>query len=119
MKKKMILKSLKKTSANTKKKISKKNIKKASGRTSVKKPQAVSEKPAFRPKPSDVAHSPGHRKLNKMNIFSEPKGPKVHLQEAAVNNMSNSDIIRKHNSRHRRIISGAAIGKTGRIIIKE
>ena len=118
MKKKMLLKSLKKTSANTKKSFSKKNIKKVSARTSVKKNQTVLEKPALRPKPLDVAHSPGHRKL-KTDTSVEPKGPKVHLQKAAVNNMSNSDIIRKHNSRHRRIINGAAIGKTGRIIIKE
>lgn len=110
---------MKKTSAKAKKTIRKKIVKKVSARTSAKKNQMISKTPTFKPKPPDVAHSPGHRKLNKTGTSTEPKGSKVHLQEAAVNNLSNSDIIRKHNSRHRRIISGAAIGKTGRIIIKE
>ena len=43
---------------------------------------------------------------------------KIHLPVAAADKVSNSEIIRKHNSRHRRIITGAAIGKTGRIVIK-
>lgn len=119
MKEKKILKSLKKTSGKAKKTTRKKVRKKISTKASTKKRVTASKKPLVKPQLPDIAHSPGHRRLNKLDKFTEPKGPKVQLQEAAINNLSNSDIIKKHNSRHRRIINGAAIGKTGRIIIKE
>jgi hypothetical protein len=64
----------------------------------------------------DKAHSPGHRKLNVKDSFVENGGHvKSYQQEAAVNNMSNSNRMRRHTSAQRRVITGAAIGKTGRI----
>lgn len=111
---------LSKTKTKTKRKSLKKTNRKVTAKTATRKKIKTAVKPSFDLVSSDIAHSPGHKRMNKIDKFSIPKdGAKVLLQESAVNNLSNSDIIRKHNSRHRRIISGAAVGKTGRITIKE
>lgn len=62
----------------------------------------------------DPAHSPGHRKLKRKDQFTDSSGVKTHLQKSAIENMSNSQKIRRTNV-NRRIITGAAVGKTGRI----
>jgi len=67
---------------------------------------------------NNPAHSPGHRKLNIIDNFPEHSGAKVHIQESAVNNLANVDKMKRVNSKNRRIITGAALGKTGRIVIK-
>jgi hypothetical protein len=68
----------------------------------------------------DLAHSPGHRKINLQNEFSHKSGIKTEPQNAsAQNNMARDNRIKRTNSSHRRIITGAALGKTGRITIKE
>lgn len=59
------------------------------------------------------AHSPGHRKMGKAI------DPKILVKSPPIDEMSNADLIRKNNARHRRIITGADKGKTGRITIKE
>lgn len=107
--------SLKKVLLKSKKKARKKVAAKSNLKLQLKTKSKLKKKPPS----ADIAHRPGHRRLNKSDEFAKHNGPKVHLQESAVNALANSDIIKKHNSRHRRIISGAAIGKTGRIIIKE
>lgn len=86
-----------------------------------KKLKKIAKKTFVKPRPSkliDLAHSPGHKKINRLDSFTDPSGVKVHIQESAINNMANSDKIRRINSKHRRIITGDAIGKTGRIVIK-
>ena len=112
MKNKKVVKILKKRSPKNKptRKISAKNSKTKTDKISVKKS-------TFKPVPKDPAHSLGHKKLGKNNKISESQRHKIHLP-VATDKVSNSEIIRKHNSRHRRIITGAAIGKTGRIVIK-
>lgn len=100
----------------------KKKVKKKSARKRTVQKKLFAEMPAKKMILStDKAHSPGHRKLGDKNKkpMKENGWKKNQLQESAINTAANSDIIRKHNSRHRRIISGAAIGKTGRIVIKE
>lgn len=123
MKVKKKSKALKKSSSKTKMLAKNKGRRKISTKGSAKKSKKVLVKPIVKPaiksKTSDLAHSPGHKKLNKTDQFTDPRGQKDHLQQSAINNLSNADIIRKHNSRHRRIISGAAVGKTGRITIKD
>ncbi len=67
---------------------------------------------------SDPAHAPGHKKMNLRNQF-EKTGQKNTSQNAqALNNMSASSKIKRTSSTNRRIITGAAIGKTGQIVIK-
>lgn len=59
---------------------------------------------------SDPAHSPGHRTMDlKKNSRSEIKGPP--------NTMTKADRI-KRTATNRRVITGAALGKTGQITIK-
>lgn len=67
----------------------------------------------------DPAHRPGHRTINVEANFSGKKGAKVHLQDSAVNRMSRSDKIKRTSRTNRRIISGAAVGKTGRIVTEK
>lgn len=86
--------------------------------SSLKKNKTIPKKVVLKPEVADPAHSYGHRKLNIIENFPENSGPKVLLQESAVNTLSNSDKMRRNNSKNRRIITGATIGKTGRIIIK-
>ncbi len=64
----------------------------------------------------DPAHKPGHRKMNLKDKLEKHTGPKNQPQdESALNNMARNDIIYQTSGTNRRIISGAAIGKTGRI----
>lgn len=113
-----------KTKKKTAKKISQKSVRSTAKRTlKTKKAQPAKKlesKPKVPVKPltPDPAHSPGHKKMQKTDKFTEHSRGNVHMQEAAANTVSKSEIIRKQNSRHRRIITGAAMGKTGRIIIK-
>lgn len=71
--------------------------------------------PLFKSEIHDPAHSPAHRKLNISDNYPEHSGAKVHIQESALNNLAN---VKRSHSKNRRIITGAAVGKTGRIIIK-
>lgn len=60
---------------------------------------------------SDPAHSPGHRKMNlKENSRAEKRGPK--------NRMTRADRVQRTSATNRRIITGAALGKTGQIVFK-
>ncbi len=108
MKKKTAKKSVKSTAKTT---LKKKSVKPA-------KKLELKPKVPVKPLAPDPAHSPGHKKMQKIDKFTEHSRGNVHMQEAAANTVSKSEIIRKQNSRHRRIITGAAVGKTGRIIIK-
>lgn len=85
----------------------------ASKKTKKNSPKSIIYKPLSNP-----AQAPGHRKLNILQNFPEHNGEKVHLQESAVNAMANADTMKRKNSKNRKIITGAAVGKTGRIIIK-
>jgi hypothetical protein len=59
----------------------------------------------------DPAHSPGHRKMNlKENSQAEKRGPK--------NRMTRADRVKRTSATNRRIITGAALGKTGQIVFK-
>jgi len=60
---------------------------------------------------SDPAHSPGHRKMNlKENSLIEKKGPNT--------TMTRADKIKRTSATNRRIITGAALGKTGQVVFK-
>ena len=60
----------------------------------------------------DPAHSPGHRKLK---IKTSAKSKKTKPQnESAENNMARNNRIQQTESNQRRVITGAALGKTGR-----
>ncbi len=68
---------------------------------------------------SDPAHMPGHRKMNIKEKFETPTGSKNQAQNAsALNNMSRADRVKRTSSTNRRIITGAAVGKTGQVVIK-
>lgn len=111
---KKVVKKLKKTDSKSK---TIKGKKKSTLSALKKKKPPVSENTNV----SDVnnpSHRFGHRKLNIIENFPEHSGSKVHLQESAVNNMANSDRIKRTNSSNRKVITGATIGKTGRIIVK-
>jgi hypothetical protein len=75
----------------------------------------ASHKPNREERPGkDSAHSPGHKKLNLKEQTSENSGGKVHFQnEAALNQMSDSDRIHRNESAQRRTITGASLGKKG------
>ena len=60
-----------------------------------------------------IAHSPGHRRMNKSDEFN-PVNQRIKSAAPVAQNVLNT---KKTNER--RIITGAAVGKTGRIIIKE
>ncbi len=76
--------------------------------------------PAFNLEKKDVAHSPGHRKMNIQKEFSHKSGMKTEPQnESAMNYMARNDSIKRTTSSQRRVITGAALGKTGRVTIKE
>lgn len=100
----MLLKT--KTKTKTKKKVTKKSAKKAAKKVTGK----VAKKP-------DKAHQPGHQKM-KISGIGENNAEKTRVQESAVNALTKADIVRR-NSKNRRIITGAALGKTGRITIKD
>lgn len=78
------------------------------------KPKSSSESSAeslYMKTSSDPAHSPGHRKMNlKENAQAEIKGAKTQMTRA--------DKIKRTSAMNRRIITGAALGKTGQIVFK-
>lgn len=65
--------------------------------------------------PPNPSKKPGHRTLNLKDNFQERSGPKTHTQESANQYMSRAEQIRRTSRTNRRVITGAAIGKTGRI----
>ncbi len=61
---------------------------------------------------ADPAHAPGHRNLK---IKTGKGGKKNRAQdESSLNNMTGNARIAKTESNQRRLITGAALGKTGR-----
>ena len=88
--------------------LSRKKTKKASAR----KPASASLADSlYMNAASDPAHSPGHRKMNlKENSRAEKRGPK--------NRMTRADKVQRTSATNRRIITGAALGKTGQIVFK-
>lgn len=101
---------LSKTKKKTKKKATKKAAKRAAKKTAKKIPKKTVK--------ADKAHQPGHRKM-KIAGINEATAEKTRLQPPAMDTVTRADIIRRRNSKHRRIITGAALGKTGRITIKD
>lgn len=68
---------------------------------------------------SDPAHMPGHRKMKLKDKFAKHTGSKNHAQdESSLNNMTRSAQIKRTSGTNRRIITGAAVGKTGQVVIK-
>lgn len=60
---------------------------------------------------TDPAHSPGHRKMNlKDGAHAQKRGPQTRMTKA--------DKIQRTSATNRRIITGAALGKTGQITLK-
>lgn len=124
-----------KTASTVKSKAKSKIIKKTRGKSSVKatakaksvkkaatrkRKKSVAPKSEFiSPQKQSPAHSPGHRKVNILDNFTEKHGSKVHLQDSAVNQMTRADQIRRTSRTNRRVISGAAVGKTGRIVTEK
>lgn len=91
----------------------KKTRKKSSGARAYKNALA-NKKPGRMPiaENPDPAHALGHRRLS---VKASPKGKKTRVQdESAENNMARNDRIKRNESNQRRIITGAAVGKTGR-----
>ncbi|AGH94577.1 hypothetical protein [Pseudobdellovibrio exovorus] len=69
--------------------------------------------------PPDPSKKPGHRTLNLKDNFQERSGAKTHTQESANQYMSRAEQIRRTSRTNRRVITGAAIGKTGRIVTEK
>lgn len=68
----------------------------------------------------DPAHRPGHRKMNLKDQLAKQSGDTNQPQnQSAMNNMSRANRIQRQSAANRRIITGAALGKTGRITIKD
>lgn len=72
----------------------------------------------FMSAPQDPAHSPGHRKMNIKDNFASTTGSKTQTQGSAAKHLARADKIKQTSATNRRIITGAAIGKTGQITIK-
>lgn len=113
-------------SKTTKKTRGKSTVKAKSKTNSAKKTATRKRKKSAAPKSEFIspqqqspAHSPGHRKVNILDNFTDKHGTKVHLQDSAVNQMTRADQIRRTSKTNRRIISGAAVGKTGRIVTEK
>ena len=68
--------------------------------------------------PPDKAHSPGHRKM-KFADTGEATITKMRIHDSALNTPTRAELDKRKNTKTRRIISGAAVDKTGRITIKE
>ncbi len=96
--------------SKTKKKSKKKAAKKAA--------KKVTKKVARKTVKADKAHQPGHRKM-KIAGIEEATSQKTKIQESALIALNKSDLVRRNTSKNRRIITGAALGKTGRITIKD
>lgn len=107
---------LKKKIGTKKNLLKKQKSKKSLTKVFTKKTKKGASKILNKPTTPDPAHRPGHRKLNRLDNFTKRSGSKVHIQESAV---ANGDKVRRIHSANRRIVTGATIGKTGRIIIKE
>lgn len=60
---------------------------------------------------SDPAHSPGHRK---MNLKADSKK----IKKGSTSRITRADKIQRTSATNRRIITGAALGKTGQIVFK-
>lgn len=99
-----------------KKKALKKAVKKVAKKAK-KIAKIATKKVAKKVPAADISHSPGHRKMNRTDTFPT-YSMKNKAQEATLN-LTRGDIVRKRNSKNRRIVTGAAFGKTGRITIKE
>lgn len=67
---------------------------------------------------SDPAHAAGHKKMNIRDQFKKAGYKNKAQDEHSLNHMAASDKIKRTSSTNRRIITGAAIGKTGQIVIK-
>ena len=100
--------------SKTKKKSKKKAAKKATKKVAKK----VARKVARKTVKADKAHQPGHRKM-KIAGIEEATSQKTKIQESALIALNKSDLVRRNTSKNRRIITGAALGKTGRITIKD
>lgn len=118
----------KKSAATAKSKVKsvKKTRKKASAvkakakKSTTKRKKAAAPKSEFiSPAQQSPAHRPGHRKLNVSDNFTDKQGAKVHIQDSALNQMTRADQIRRTSKTNRRIITGAAVGKTGRIVTEK
>lgn len=103
-----------KTRKKTKKKVAKKVARKATKKVAKKVARNVARKTVK----ADKAHQPGHRKM-KIAGIEEPTSQKTRIQESALIALNKSDLVRRNTSKNRRIITGAALGKTGRITIKD
>ena len=67
----------------------------------------------------DPVHSPGHRKMNLKSKFDEARGVKLSSQNVStIKNIAASNRVQRIFTRNRRVITGATLGKTGRITIK-
>lgn len=109
---------LSKTRKKTKKKASKKASKKVTKKVAKSASKKVTKKVAKKAIAADKAHQPGHRKM-KIAGIGEATSDKTRIQESALNNLTKGDLVRRKNSNNRRIITGAALGKTGRITVKD
>ena len=98
----MLSKTRKKTTKKVAKKATKKVVKKAAKKTAV----------------ADKAHQPGHRKM-KIEGLDEALTNRNAIRDSTEVDLSKTDFNKRKTSKNRRIITGAAIGKTGRITIKE
>ncbi len=92
------------------KKAAKKTVKKVTKKARSKKQKT---KVNLKPVTADIAHQPGHRRMNRSNELQPPKN---HLKPDSPELVT---LIKSKKTNERRIITGAAVGKTGRIIIKE
>lgn len=62
------------------------------------------------------AHNYDHKKMNLKKNYRTDSSHKLSRQDRdTANNVSRSDLIQKHESQQRRIISGASINKKGRL----
>lgn len=67
---------------------------------------------------ADPAHAPGHKKMNLRSQFDKTGHKSTPQNGRALNNMSAANKIKRTSATNRRIITGAAVGKTGQIVIK-
>ena len=70
------------------------------------------------PKAEDPAHMPGHRKMNLKEQFQKGGSKTRPQNDSARNHMTRENNFKRTSAANRRIITGAAVGKTGRISIK-
>lgn len=111
---------LSKTKAKKKYKrvVAKKSKKNAAQKTTKSQAQKNTKSILTKAAIPDKAHSPGHRKMNFIDI-GEATITKMRIHDSALNTPTRAELDKRKNTKTRRIISGAAIDKTGRITIKE